>query len=50
METRIKMQDDKFNIFRGDIESLKNTLKDTDKHINLYLPFTILNMITDALH
>jgi hypothetical protein len=50
MEARFKIQDDKFNQVFNEIETLRKILNDTDKHLNLYYPITILNMVTDVLH
>jgi hypothetical protein len=47
---RMKLNEEKFNVLKIDFENVKLSLKDTDKHINAYLPIENFIMLTSTLH
>ena len=46
----MKLNEEKFNVLKIDFENLKLSSKETDKHINGYLPIENFNMVTQTLH
>ena len=49
-EGRIKLNEEKFNVLKIDLENAKLSSKETEKHINAYLPIENFNMVTQTLH
>lgn len=43
---RMRLNEEKFNVLKIDFEALKMSCKETDKHINAYLPIETFNMLT----
>ena len=46
----MKLNEEKFNVLKIDFENLKLSSKETDKHINGYLPIENFNIVTQTLH
>ena len=46
----MKLNEEKFNVLKSDFEALKLSCKETDMHINAYLPIETFIMLTQTLH
>lgn len=49
-EAKNKVSDEKINVLKNEIESIKQSLRDTDRHINAFLPVETFNILTETLH